>query len=182
VSDEAIKEIEQERTHKLIGRTLPGETEEQRDPRILQEALFDSLDDELAKAEKEAEPIEIGPEDIKEIEEPEEEEKEERRKAAATRLQLLRSLAEEKTVEHQGDALDISEALLDDLITSLKGTKKSVDNQIDKLEKSKSDVPKEDIESVRNFTGNTALLCNMILNGKGYSREDRRKAILDLAG
>jgi hypothetical protein len=101
---------------------------------------------------------------------------------AASRLQQLLSLAENKTVERHGDALEISEALLDDLLVSLRGTQKSVGSHLDKLEKEQDKIPREDIENIRDFTGNTALLCNMILSGKGYSREDRRQAILDLAG
>jgi hypothetical protein len=109
---------------------------------------------------------EVGEEDIEEV------------PKAAGRLHKLLVLAEEKTVKREDGSLKLSEDLLDDLIQSLHGTKKCIDSRLDKID---GNIPEKDIEKIRNFTGSTALLCNMILSGKEYSREDRQSAILDLA-
>ena len=86
--------------------------------------------------------------------------------------------SELKKVDDLGDNLFISPPLVKDLVESLERTKANLDRCIPKI-KSGTEIPQNLIEEIRNFSGNLALLCNMILNGKSYSKEETTKAISD---
>jgi hypothetical protein len=66
-----------------------------------------------------------------------------------------------------------------DLAKSMKACKKVLKQHLKHVEKG---MPRSHVEEVRDFAGNLALLCNMILNGKEYSQEEKVEAIRDEIG
>ena len=86
-----------------------------------------------------------------------------------------------KRVEEVGkDKLDITEPLVQDLLDSIKRTQSGLGTALKKIEDDKDNVfPRKLIIDIRDYTGNLALLCNMILNGESYSKEEAAKAIKD---
>jgi hypothetical protein len=99
-------------------------------------------------------------------------------------LSYLERIAEErKRVEDKGDELEITEPLVEDLLDSMKRTCKHLERAIPTIsrlaDKPLPSIPQEDIEQVRDYSGNLALLCNMILNGESYDEDDKRRAIED---
>ena len=86
-----------------------------------------------------------------------------------------------KRVEEVGEKkLDITEPLVKDLVSSIKRTQNGLDVALNKVEGDDDNVfSRQVIKDIRNYAGHLALLCNMILNGEGYSKEETRKAIED---
>ena len=94
---------------------------------------------------------------------------------------IFAKLAEKpKKVRDLGDELKITTPLIKDLLSSMHGAKSAINSAINKLENDKNDrYPKELIETIRDFSGNLSLLCNMILNKKNYSKKEIEKSIKD---
>lgn len=88
--------------------------------------------------------------------------------------------ADDMTAIDTGKNIVISPALIDELLASIERTENHISEKRTEIQEAGEAVPETDIESIRDFSGNLALLCNMILNGKSYSEEEKQKAILDL--
>lgn len=82
-----------------------------------------------------------------------------------------------KRVVDLGDSLAITKDLVEDLRSSMSRTISVLNDQLPNI--SYPVVKEEDVKLVRDLAGNLALLCNMILNGKKYTKEDKAKAIGD---
>ena len=99
-------------------------------------------------------------------------------------LHYLSRIAEErKRVEDKGDELEITKPLMQDLLDSMTRTcdhlKRAIPEMSRLADKPLPSIPQETIEQVRDYSGNLALLCNMILNGESYDESEKRKAIKD---
>jgi hypothetical protein len=93
-------------------------------------------------------------------------------------LQMAREFDHQtKRVVDLGDDLAITKDLVKDLQSSMSRTISVLKDQLPNI--SYPVVKEEDVKLIRNLAGNLALLCNMILNGKKYTEEDKAKAIGD---
>jgi len=98
-------------------------------------------------------------------------------------LFYLDRIAEQRQVEDKGEKLEITKPLVQDLLDSMKGTCEHLKRAIPRIsrlaDKPLPSIPQKDVEQVRDFAGNLALLCNMILNGESYDEAEKTKAIKD---
>ena len=86
----------------------------------------------------------------------------------------------EKKVKDLGDNLMITPPLIKDLLTGMQRNHSFLGNAIKKIEKDRNnEYSKELIETIRDLSGHLSLLCNMILNGKGYSEKEKQRAVTD---
>lgn len=97
---------------------------------------------------------------------------------------ILRLANAFKTVTESldGNKLKITIPLLKDLEQSVNRTIGGSNEALKIIEDSianESLVYKKDILKLRDYAGNLALLCNMILNDREYSKEDKEKSISD---
>ena len=93
-------------------------------------------------------------------------------------LQMAREFDHQtKRVVDLGDGLAITKDLVEDLRSSMSRTISVLNDQLPNI--SYPVVKEEDVKLVRDLAGNLALLCNMILNGKKYTKEEKAKAIGD---
>lgn len=83
-------------------------------------------------------------------------------------------------VVDKGENIELSPDVMEDLKESIERTISTLKERESKLDEDSDSVKEVDIEQIRDYAGNLALLCNMILNRKSYSQKDKEKAILDL--
>jgi len=99
--------------------------------------------------------------------------------AVQVRCIAFMSLGEEKTVRDLGEDIEISPDVSEDLSESISRTMSFLSGMSHDFG---TNINESLIESIRDYSGNLALLCNMIINGKSYSEEDTRDAIHDFVG
>ena len=104
----------------------------------------------------------------------------------ANRFEILLA-TEVRRKKDDGKDFQVEDEIIEDLIKSMRGCLSTLEDNLPKIEemsRSKSgndlvSISGDTLGSIRNFSGHLALLCNMIINGKEYSKEDTREAVLD---
>jgi hypothetical protein len=97
------------------------------------------------------------------------------------KVQSFLDLARGKRVEEIDDNVAITKPLAQDLkkrvdsaVSALTSLQKEVDDILDS-----GSIKKQDLLKIRDFSGHLALLCNMILTGKPYTKEQKENSIED---
>lgn len=87
-------------------------------------------------------------------------------------------LAKKKQVIDVGKNLQVSPDVVEDLHESIQRTLQGIKEVKPNLEG--MEISEVALEKIRDYAGNLALLCNMMLNGEDYDEEEKLKAILDI--